>query len=172
GPSSATGQGDVVVDGTGSRLDVLGNSTVIEVGAFGRGTLSLTAGGAAQTQTMFLGGEDGGNGKLEVGSGSNLTLQGVDSVTGEAAFLQVGDAGHGEATVDGGRILIDGAGGVDPGLIVGGEELAVGSGLVTVSNGGEIEVTGDQSFLAVGRNGIGSLEVTEGSKVVLDNSNG
>jgi T5SS/PEP-CTERM-associated repeat protein len=121
---------------------------------------------------MFIGGEDGGNGKLEVGSGSQLTLQGVDTFGGAAAFLQVGDAGHGEADVDGGRILIDGAGGTSPGLIVGGEELAAGSGQVSVSNGGEIDITGNQSFLAVGRNGNGTLDLTGGSKVVLDNSDG
>ncbi len=175
---------------TGSQgtVNVNGGSTVavtefLQVGRESAGTLNigddLSTGtvensGTVNAQTGIVGHDTGSNGVLNVnGASASLNLSSLDT-SGNGAVLLVGRVGTGTANVtNGGTVSVSSGAvptGLDGGLLVGGSAsnpATTGNGTLNVDGAGST-VTLSDGFTQVGRQGIGSLNITNGG--VLDAS--
>jgi fibronectin-binding autotransporter adhesin len=192
--------GTVRVDGASSKITIKGNTGFVNVaGASGsdNGTALLQvtnggvisgAGGTSDFVLLNIGGGSAtsGNGTVLIdGVGSRIALAGVfGSGSGAAsvdsgAFVNIGrGSGTGSMTVSGGGALtIDTTGTTiinqnGPGVSVGLEAGSTGS-LNIMGVGSQVIVTSDSvsPFMAVGRGGVGTLNVQDGGLLQL-NGNG
>ncbi|MEM1276185.1 MAG: hypothetical protein AAGH74_06655 [Pseudomonadota bacterium] len=171
------GTGDVTVDGAGSRL--LLSSTY---GSYVNPNYSGFAG--ATTIGLAFGGPEGpttGRGSLTITNGAQVIQQNVDGVTDFPLFR------FGKDTLSSGVGLVQGTGsrlaviqnGPSGDDFVGGATLDIGEagqGVLTVSDGGQVEVLGDKALLSVARTPTGlpvnadfsSLTIMSGSTVRVD----
>jgi T5SS/PEP-CTERM-associated repeat protein len=170
--------GQLSVRGAGSRLESLGG---INVGVSGQGTMLLSDEGAAKARSAVIGSSLGATGTLTVtGPGSTLTLATTSDIP---ASMTVGRQGVGALYVaGGGRVLID-AIPMNPtrfgGLVAGGgfNTTATGTGSISVSGpGSEIRLVQNAGAptqyyaTTVGWQGTGVLHVTNGGRMINDNS--
>ena len=159
-----TGAGTILVDGTGSLLNVTSN---INVGAFGTGDMTVRNGGALTADSLGLGDQAGSNGAL--------TLTGAGTTATMISGVLVGNGGTGTLSVLNGATLTNGDGGIsfasgtstatvdgvgsswtsNGNLIVG----SIGTGVLTVSGGGA--VSGTNVFIGGGGAAIGEVLVTD-----------
>lgn len=175
--SGTVATGDVVVDGAGSRL--------LLSGAYGSYANPAYAGFAgATTIGLAFGGPEGpatGRGSLTVSNGGEVIQQNIDGVT-DFPLLRFGKdtLAYGSGLVEGAgsRLVViqHGASGDD---FTGGATLDIGEagqGVVTVRDGGRIEVLGDKALLSVARTPDGvpinpnqsSLSILDGGAVTVD----
>jgi T5SS/PEP-CTERM-associated repeat protein len=188
------GSGTVTVDGADSLLEVIGDTGVIGVGVDGTGTLTVRNGATVGGATFLSVGRNPGSvGVVNLsGPGSSIALSGIASaaaaaiaaavVEGQAAFMGVGSLAEGAVNITNGAALTVDAGGpvasddLGPGFNIGGSLPLIGgggTGRITVDGAGsELRVAGDFGFFAVGRDGTGSLDVTGGGQVILENLDG
>jgi T5SS/PEP-CTERM-associated repeat protein len=147
-------------------------STDLYVGHTGMGTLNITAGGFAQSDTTFIGHSMLGDGKVIV--------SGADSYWTCLGNVYVGNSGAGAVGINSGARAVNGTtyignigGSTGEALVTGanseweisGGNLYVGNagtGTLTVSNSGKVHSNGD---LYVGKAGNGTLNVTAGGAV-------
>jgi T5SS/PEP-CTERM-associated repeat protein len=199
GPNSginigSNGKGTLVLTDAGSRLQTAGLGAFINVGAnnsAGDGSFQILAGATAES-LFFNVGRNGGRGTLLIdGTGSQLTLSGVNTDAGSPGTGggNIGrNGGTGSVTVsNGGRLLIS-DGGMDsrstnsPGLSVGRD--ASGHGSLTITGAGStVEIVSTSlglppgtpdnfnPFVAIGRGSpataSGTLTVSDGGKLIL-----
>ena len=185
------GRGDVTVTGLGSRIEVLGNSPLIQVGRSGAATSSFSVlAGATASSLYFNVGRDGARGNVLIdGAGSQLSLVGVGTPGNGGAGAAVGDSGGGSGEMvisNGGRLLIGDGGGDSrsqnnsAGISIGwapgttGTVRVTGAGsrldIVTTSLGLAAGVPDNKNGgIAIGREAgaVGSLEITAGGKVTV-----
>ncbi|MDB6077897.1 MAG: autotransporter outer rane beta-barrel protein, partial [Akkermansiaceae bacterium] len=118
---AATGFGDVIVTGAGSRWDV-GNLTA---GNQGKSTMLVNGGGTLATGGLVLGSASGSNSDLTVGDSSTVQVA--------AASMRAGNAGRGGIMLkDGGKLRVGPTGQGD--LVLGNQ--AGGSGELDIGSGG------------------------------------
>ena len=164
----ASGDGELTVSNA-SELTIEGVSVIGNAGT-GNATISggaqaafVNAGGPA----LVIGAQEGSVGNLTVSYNDAVdpTQTHVD-VRGDDATVIVGGAGTGSLTLDNGFMTIGGNGAR---LLVGEQSGAVGS---IVQNGGQasLYMDGDNSTMAVGVEGKGSLTLTNGGVVSLGGS--
>lgn len=140
----SAGNGTVTVDGQGSAWSHAGN---IYIGRDGRGTLTLQNGGTTSTAESYLGMNANGTGTANVTTGSVWTV---------TSALYVGNSGTGTLSVlSGGKVQSS------VGAYLG--RNAGSTGTVTVSGSGSSWV--NSGNLIVGREGKGTLTVTDGGQV-------
>jgi T5SS/PEP-CTERM-associated repeat protein len=146
-------------------------SNPVDAPVLAQSTLTIQSGGqllvdgAGGYAGMNIGREANGDGLVTVdGTGSLLSLSGVDA-DGFGAFLTVGRDGAGALEVlNGASVTIDGQAGVNPGLQAGRNTGSEGS--ITVSGAGStIQIIGDTGILNVGRSGVGTLNVNAGGSI-------
>ena len=146
--------GTVTVDGTDSTWT---NSQWLAVGQYGNGTLNIQNGGTVSNIVTHIGSSTGSTGLVTVdGMGSNwtnlswfyiglsgdgtLNVRNGGTVANYQAFIGHDAGGIGTATVDGPGSVWTTTGA----LYVGGNETAAGgTGTVNVSNGGQVDVSGN-----------------------------
>ncbi|MCA9241575.1 MAG: hypothetical protein KDA37_15300 [Planctomycetales bacterium] len=146
------GTGRVLVDGDGSAWM---NRESLYIGQFGTGTLKITGGGRVNNDAGLLGATPGGTGHVAVeGSGSTWINE---------SRLEVGLEGAGFMTIAGGGAVRN----LDEGYI---GRLRDSRGRVTVEGAGSSWT--NCSSLVVGRNGVGTLEITRRGLVKVDGSMG
>lgn len=156
--TATSGRGFASVSGAGSRISVTGGDASIRVGRGpgGLGALNVTSGGAVDTTVLTIG---------RVGQGQLLVDQGTISLGGQfgsnnavLANLGIGNLGGvGVATVRN-QSLIDLNSSHGAGVFLGGTGLsALGTGLLNVSGGSVIQITGtpDLARFVVGYDGTG-----------------
>ena len=150
--SGSGSTGEVTVDGVGSTWM---NNTELYVGNFGNGTLNITDGGKVSNgHPSRIGHESGSTGEVTVdGVGSTWTSQGI---------LVVGWFGSGSMNITGGGTLVSGISieGTLPNII---GFMAGSTGEVTVDGAGSTWTCNKN--LAVGGNGSGMLNITNGGLV-------
>jgi len=158
------GTGTVLVNGTGSRLDVTGFDTLY-VGYFGTGTLDVNDGGQVSSWMTVIGGGPDAVGTANVdGSGSQLTSSGLLVGAWGEGQLNITDGGKVEAS----EVVLGGfdfsEADLDPNML---EDFGQprGTGTVVVSGtGSELSVSGDSS-LYVGYAGTGVIDVNGGAEL-------
>jgi T5SS/PEP-CTERM-associated repeat protein len=185
----AGGTGTLTVDGTGSSV-TFGNSSLtdsgLNVGRRGTGTVTISNGGVVEvigttnTQNVWVGYQEGGTGTVNIESGGRLTTGGVlrlstgtdagdatINVTGANSRLEVtqhafiGNSGATDAT---GTLAISNGGAATIGAYAVIGNLAGRTGAVTVDgSGSSLNVA---TYVHVGSNGTGTLEITNGGSVV------
>ncbi|MBM4026671.1 MAG: autotransporter domain-containing protein, partial [Planctomycetes bacterium] len=157
----ADGTGTVIVTGPGSRLDVTGDETLY-VGYSGTGTLRIDQRGRVDTTAAVLGGAPDAVGEIRVQDDGSLLSVDWDTIVGAwgTGYLSVSDDGR--ATT--GPLSL---GGFDTEM-AGVQEIVdefgppLGTGVVNVFHGGQLEVSGP---LHVGYLGTGSMSVGPGGYV-------
>ncbi|WP_299614764.1 cadherin-like domain-containing protein [Pelagibius sp.] len=174
----SNGDGAVVVRGEGSELLLQGFAPNINVARDGTGELTIDQGGNVATTFMSIGRVSGSQGSVTVDGSQDEELRTTLRLFGrddehQGAFLQVGWGGQGSLTVKGGALLsIDGNGGQFPGFNVGrdagstGTMVVDGIGTQVLIANGDGGPAGSLGFIAVGREGNGTLDVTQGAQVV------
>lgn len=97
----ATGDGEVIVTGAGSKLISAGtNDSSFNVGRYGSGDLTVSNGGLVEAQNFNIGRYAGSVGVVEVsGAGSLIQTFGTDNT------VQVGRYGNGKLEVTGGGVV-------------------------------------------------------------------
>lgn len=187
------GNGALTVSGGGGTgIAFQGPDRALDVGFNGTGLLQVTD-GAAVTGALFLdaGTLDGSTGIVNIeGSGTHVDLVGVCNdcavtpvAPGTGPYLWVGLQGNGAVTIaDGASLTIDPDNGGAPllngsGFEVGGSSFAAGgplrgTGALGVQAGGVLEVRGSTGYFSVGDGGAGTLTVTDGGQVILENPDG
>lgn len=177
--SGSEGRIDVAGDGSSISVESTGGMTpVFHVGRGGDGEMTIRDGATVEGAIFGTVGFDAsGTGSLDVhGANSLLSLSGVggpdSDFSGDGAFLNVGLSGTGALDVrDGGTVRIRTTNGEFVGFQAGRNE---GSGTIRVAgDGSSIEVLGDgnvpsfqSGWAMVGRQGTGTLEITEGGQVI------
>jgi T5SS/PEP-CTERM-associated repeat protein len=187
------GSATLTVTGSGSSVEIKGNSPVINVGRSGvgaQGSFNVLAGATASSLFMNIG-RDGARGTVTVdGAGSQLNLVGVPSGPGfGGAGSAVGSTGGtGQLTISNGGTMLISDGGLDgraqtngPGMTIGRETGS--SGQLTVTGPGSILQMTTTSLappagtidnynpgMTLGRDAgsTGALTILNGGKVVLD----
>ncbi|MCG8695252.1 MAG: PEP-CTERM sorting domain-containing protein [Minwuiales bacterium] len=170
-PGELNGRGTGLVTGANSKISATGDSAGIAVGNFGAGSLTVENGGAVESKFMWVGTNAGSQGTLNVNAGSQVALTGVDPTDNSGAILFVGRQGTGSVNINDGAISLDGQTGDFSGVLIGGTRNAPGGiGQLNMSGANaSLSVTGsDQTFIGIGRNGIGVMRVEDGASVTLD----
>jgi len=188
--SAGTGLVGVMTDGTGTvavtgadSTWMVNNNADLVIGAWGSGTLNISDGGRVDSTRGWVGGTDPVAVELDdqfLMSQGNAAGTGTVSVTGENSqwnvdeALVVGAWGTGDLTIaDQGEVTV-------PKMYIGGmpitlgveqpfsrDLLADGTGTVTVTGAGSLEVTGDDT-LFVGYSGTGTLSVEADGDVTAE----
>lgn len=183
---------DAIVDGAGSKWQLLGNSEVcLKLGNAGSATVTLVNGGKMLSDGhVHLGLASGAAGRLKIdGTGSEASI---------ARTLVIGAAAGGAGTIEsvaGGKLVVNGRGAGDPNDHVGLEVGREGVGTLHIATGGTVHneyittiggwpggvghavVDGDGSWLEnryrleVGRDGVGSLVIRNGGRVSINMEN-
>ena len=161
-----SGEGVVDVHGTGAALTFAGTDRSLTVAFEGQGALNVTDGGA-------IGGVGFSNIASEAGAEGVITVDGTDSrfeYSGTNSGFIVGSRGHGTLHVTNGG-LVSGAVFGTVSSDTGGE------GVVNIGGAGStLALTGactgcnflQGAFLAIGTNGVGTVNVTGGGRVTVD----
>lgn len=177
--SNGPGNGTVLVDGAGSILTVLTGSEVVEIGkgTTGSGFLTIQNGGTAIFNTqMFIGNRSTTTfGEVVVtGAGSSLTVTGgtvIANPTSANLFVLDGaTVNTGSVKTAGGAtvtatMLIDDATwnisntGIDSPALLG----LRGTSLLTIQNGGAVNVTGGGMGMAVNAESVSILNIENGA---------
>jgi hypothetical protein len=183
------GRTDMLVTGTGSELRFTGDLTVLQVGRrLGSATLSVLDGGGVTGLNYVSVGRDGSFGSLLIdGPGSlfSATRQASAAANNGSASnpgMDIGRNGTGVVTVaNGGRleILATGAAANGPSLSLGRDAASAGTlnitgagsvvqlqALSALPGGGPTEAF--NPFMRVGRDGSGTLNITQGGKLLMD----
>ncbi len=183
------GRTDMQVTGAGSSLLFTGDLGVLQVGRrLGSAALSVLAGGTVIGPNYVSVGRDGSFGELLIdGAGSMLSVTGLASAAANNGFLanptmDIGRNGTGTVTVrDGGQlhILTTTAAGNGPSLSLARD--AASSGTLTISGAGSVvqmqalsttpgggATESFNPFMRVGRDGSGTLNITQGGKLLMD----
>ena len=143
---SAGSQGTVTVTGAGSSWI---NSSGVNVGNFGTGTLNIQNGGAVTDLAGSVGNLPGSQGMV--------TVSGAGSTWTNTSAVIVGNLGTGTLTIqDGGKVNSGGGGAV--GL--------VGTGTALVTGPGSTWTNGPFGGFDVGSLGMGSLTIANGGAVI------
>ncbi len=169
--SQSGGMGVIDIDGNGSRLEIIGNTGVANIGRDGIGELTISNGGVMEGMTFLnVGRVYDAVGRVTVsGANSQLNLAGTGGPAtddeGSGARAIIGRDGIGRLSVDGGgSVSIDSTDGAFPGMLIGLWE--DGLGQVSVSGtGSSLAIGGDGAFLAVGRDGLGTLTADDFANV-------
>jgi len=145
------GKGNLIVDGGGSlpSPSVLDLRQVVEtgVGVAGEGLLRVNRRGRILASKLTVGVENGSKGTLEVfGLGTSLEL---------GDTLEIGRAGSGLMTVDGGLVTT-------PEVVVGSNS---GTNLLRLSGSGSTVTVADR--VRLGKSGNGQLTIQQGAQLVL-----
>jgi len=143
---NAGSNGTAIVTGAGSIWNA--DTTDLDVGYHGTGTLTIEAGGSVLNEFATIG--------REAGSIGNVTVTGAGSMWDANGFFDVGLGGEGTLTIEAGGSVSSGPTSI--GYFDG------SSGEVTVTGAGSTWTTGD---LLVGREGDGILNIADGATVVL-----
>ena len=168
-----------------SAVTLAGDAPRILVGRLGLGELEVSNGASVSGATfMAVGFLEEGDGRVTIsgsnaGTPSELRLEGIDS-EGRGAFLFVGAAGTGRVELrDGASLVIDSQGTPLPdeeaGFYLGGSDDngRGGEGSMVIDGAGsQVLIGGDRTIFGVGRDGQGSLEVTNGGQLLLENNIG
>jgi T5SS/PEP-CTERM-associated repeat protein len=189
------GNGTVLVSGVGSKIEFLGDNTVVNVGRMGAGTtgsLTINNGGTMNgSRTLNIGrGRENAARVTEVGLGATGTVivDGVGSMLniggvatcctdiGDGASVSVGrNDGVGTLTIrNGAQMKVDarGATAFTGGLNVARDALSTGT--LTIESGGKLELLSDSNGAGFGMNvaraGTGTLHVTGGGQLVITNT--
>lgn len=153
-------------------------TSLLVIGAFGEGSVTIDGGTQASEDSVALGGLGGSSGTLTVQDpGSKLTTTG--DPTTRASAVTVGAGGAGIVLIQDGAVLdVDGTA-TQPGDLGAGFALGLyagSSGHATVSGAGSMLLVrnGDAegAGIAVGLAGSGSLDVADGGVVSLDTGSG
>ena len=160
----AGSSGSVLVGGAESKWsdnNIVNKGLII--GEFGQGRLEITNGGkvtSGSAGTTFIGKETGSSGEVSVaGSDSEWDIR--------YQTLYVGGSGEGRLEISNGGKVIAANSGL-PSIVIASEAGSTGS----------IEVSGEDScletmrYVYVGYEGVGSLLVSDGGKVTVNDSNG
>ncbi|MCU7371422.1 PEP-CTERM sorting domain-containing protein [Paucibacter sp. O1-1] len=189
GLSTGGGRSDMIVSGAGSNILFTGDAGVLNIGrsgASGSGNLVIEAGGRASGMFYVGVGRDGTLGQLSVqGAGSELLVNGRASAAanGSAALagLDIGrNGGYGQVTVGaGGRIHLLAEQGL-PGLSLNLGRDANSAGTLNIHGPGSVLLMESISVLPgggpgeapnpvmrVGRDGSGTLNISDGGKLLL-----
>ena len=189
GLSTGGGRSDMIVSGVGSNILFTGDAGVLNIarsGAAGSGNLAIEAGGRAGGMFYVSVGRDGALGQLSVqGVGSELLINGTASAaangTAAGAGLDIGrNGGYGQVNLgSGGRIHMLAAQGL-PGLslnlgrdansagtlnIHGPDSVLLMESISVLPSGGPGEAP--NPVMRVGRDGSGTLNITDGGKLLL-----
>lgn len=187
--SQLIGQGDVFIDGLGSRIDLTVPNTGTSVGRWGAastGTLTITNGGVLTTSGLNVGvgdlgtgatDDDGVNGAAGTvvidGAGSSLTISGLRS-TGQAVGATIGrDGGTGSLTLGNGAAMSLNQAGAPTGTVGITIGRGFGTGTLTVETGAtlDLDVAGvtQGGGITVGwlAGGQGTLNVLSGGTLTL-----
>jgi T5SS/PEP-CTERM-associated repeat protein len=174
--TAATGEGGVLVSGTGANLTTTGTDNTIQIGVAGKGNLEVQAGGEVSALMIGVGvnnlgslGIDGAGSKV-IASNDGGRFGG--SYDGFGGFVRVGDAGIGQVTITDGGVLE-----IRPGETVNtdttGAAMVVGDGfngqgsVAVTGEGSAINITGPDSFASVGHAGLGSLDISAGADMTV-----
>ena len=182
------GRTDMLVTGAGSRIAFNGDATSLQVGRrLGSASLTLDAGGNVTGVNYASVGRDGSFGEMVVnGPGSLFSATGMASVAAAGQLqnpgIQIGRNGTGVVSVtNGGRIevlatqasafgpyLHLGVGAASAGTlnIAGAGSMVQLSALSVLPGGGPTEAF--NPFVGVGRDGNGTLNITNGGKLLID----
>ncbi|RPI43261.1 MAG: hypothetical protein EHM59_15815, partial [Betaproteobacteria bacterium] len=187
--------GSVLVSGTGSVIELMGQNQSLNVGRMGGGTtgsLTVQNGGEVRAGTFLgigRGRESGGvtevglgaTGTVVVeGAGSKLTVAGIRTCctdTGNGPDMQIGaQDGTGTLTIrNSGFVQLDARG--MTGSESGGVSVArnaLSTGTLTIETGARLELLSDSptdSFgMTIGRLGTGSLNVADGGQIFISNT--
>lgn len=183
------GRNDMLISGVGSAVQFTGDNTSLQVGRrLGSAALSILAGGSVTGFNYGSVGRDGSFGDLLIdGVGSILSATGRTSAAASGGginnpVMDIGRNGTGVVTVrNGGRleILATDAAANGPSLSLGRDAASAGTlnitgassvvhlqALSTTPGGGATESF--NPFMRVGRDGNGTLNITQGGKLLLD----
>lgn len=183
------GRSDMLVSGAGSRVEFLSDAGVIQVGrSLGNASLIIRDGAQARGLYYVSVGRDGSFGDLSVdGSGSLLLINGTASAaangTATSSVLDIGrGGGRGVVTVSGGgqiHLLTDQALPAGMGVNLGRD--ANSAGTLNIQGAGSQVLLETLSVLPgggvgeslnpvmrVGREGTGTLNITNGGKLLLE----
>ena len=145
---SASSICEATVDGPNSIWTINGN---LNLGLLGQGKLEITNGGTVSIVYGYIGANAGSTGELKI--------DGVDSVFTSSKYLRVGYFGDGTLNITGGSAVIS--------EWDGGIGYALGTtGAVAVDGAGSVWTNNDALY--VGRNGSGTLTITNGGLVSVD----
>ena len=182
------GRSDVSVSGVGSAMRFTGDAQVLQVGrSLGSASMSVLGGGTVSGIFYLAVGRDGSFGELLVqGAGSSVHVNGTASAAANGSsntgFIDIGRNGTGVVTVrGGGQLLLDAnqalAGGT--GMNLGRD--AASSGTLNIDGAGSVVRLTSVSVLPgggaaeslnpavrVGREGSGSLNISNGGKLLLE----
>lgn len=190
--TAANAVGTVDVSGAGSRLQMSGDSPLLQVGRFGgTGALNISNGGRADT-LLLIAGRDGGIGTVTVsGAGALLNMVGVGApntqgIEGIGAALFLGNTRNGPAggngtlnVLNGGKVFLSDGGAAATalgGLVLGSSANTSGSAVVSglgssiVVNSGNASSVGPR--VLVGGSGTGQMTVTNNAIVSVEGVSG
>ncbi|MES2718957.1 MAG: PEP-CTERM sorting domain-containing protein [Pseudomonadota bacterium] len=181
------GRTDALVSGAGSRLQFVGQSGVLNVGAsLGTATLEVRDGGLVDGMFYVAVGRSGAVASLLVdGSGSVFRVNGTATAAANTntapAYVDIGRAGgNGTVTVsNGGRIEVLATTGSTNGTGMGIGRDANSAGTLNIHSGGEVLFRSSSSApgtasetrnpgVLVGRDGAGFLNISGGGKLLLE----
>ena len=170
--------GSVIVAGANNLPDLS-----INVGTpSGRGAIRLGAGDSLTTSYLAAGRTTGTFGNIVI-DGGTLTLNGTDVFSGDpnGGFLHVGRDGTGYVFIsDGATVTMNADGHPFPGFQVGrnagsfGHMVVDGAGTTVTIDGSTVVSSNPNEigFIAVGRAGVGRLDITNGATVANDPNGG
>ena len=152
--NTATGDGTVIVDGTGSTY--IASGTIV-VGASGTGALTVSDGGSVTSFNSLIGSFSGSSGTVTV---TGKDIGGVSSSLTTTSDLIVGSSGTGTLNVaSGGLVSADG-------LNLGNASTGIG----TVNVTGTDSTIDSTSLIYVGNSGAGELNISAGGSVSTGNT--
>lgn len=183
------GRSDMQISGVGSALQFTGDLTALQVGRrLGTASLAVLAGGSVTGPSYVSVGRDGSLGELIIdGTGSLVSITGRGSAAANGGIasnpnMEIGRNGTGVVTVrNGGRleILTSASAGNGPLLTLGRDAASAGTlnitgsgslvhlqALSTTPGGGATEAF--NPFVRIGRDGTGTLNITQGGKLLMD----
>lgn len=187
GLTTGGGRSDMLISGSGSRLQFVGASGLLQVGrSLGSATLELRDGGQAEGMFYTSVGRSGSTGVLLVdGLGSRLLINGTATAAANgasaAAWMDIGrEGGHGTVTVsNAGRIEMSATVGTSNGFGLWLGRDANSAGTLSIQSGGVVQLSAVSSAagtaaetrnpgVVVGRDGSGLLQISGGGQLLLE----
>jgi T5SS/PEP-CTERM-associated repeat protein len=153
----ATGVGTVTVSGSGSRWE----STSVDVGRFGKGSVTITNGGTMQAGTRMRVYSSGDSVTVD---GGTLQSQQIETGTSSMVYLKAGKiaansfANSGTFTFTGGELHVDTFNGS---LGVSGGKMCVGNATHTTSVSGSLTITSGSTSIGLGGTAAGQFDVIQ-----------
>jgi len=176
--AAQVGSSASIIVSDGSSLQGAG---VFNVADGGSATMTISGASKVNAQTMLLGTNAGGNGRLTVtGIGSALDLVTGSSPATSRAFLGVGATQTGRLDIlAGAKVTLDAApssaGGGSFGVNVGGGNAGAAFAgshgtLVIDGSGSELRLKGTDPSAQIGRTGFGTMSITNGAKFIVEDT--